>query len=70
MIWDMGEIASSDSTGRVELFRRVVLASAGIPAEIVIQSQTAFDRKYMKSLFSLGLGMSVSGYSRTKQLWK
>jgi len=66
----MGEIASSDSPGRVELFRRVILASASIPAEIVIQSQTAFDRKYMKWLFSLGLGMSVSGYSRTKQLWK
>ncbi|MEM8885214.1 MAG: patatin-like phospholipase family protein [Planctomycetota bacterium] len=31
MIWSMGIIASSDSPGRYDLFRRVLLASAAIP---------------------------------------
>ena len=32
VIWDMGQIASSGHPGSIELFRKVLLASAAIPA--------------------------------------
>ena len=32
VIWDMGKIASSGHPGAIELFRKVLLASAAIPA--------------------------------------
>lgn len=31
MVWDLGELAASGAPGRIELFRRVLLASASIP---------------------------------------
>jgi predicted acylesterase/phospholipase RssA len=36
---------------------------ASVPIEVNVQSETAFDQKYMKTLFSLGYGMAVNGYS-------
>ena len=34
VIWDMGKIASSGHPGSIELFRKVLLASAAIPAVV------------------------------------
>ncbi len=60
VVWDMGAVASSSRPDRLELYRRIILASASIPA--------SFNPVYMKGEGAKGAQMQVDGAVRSPAL--